>query len=65
MKCPYCGSWDQRVLLSRQNSDQTCTRRRRECRRCGRRWTTRERTVSEQGGIATVDEEAQPMIECG
>lgn len=42
MKCPFCGYVDDRVLDSRTNKDGTEIRRRRECGRCHRRFTTRE-----------------------
>lgn len=42
MKCPYCGYEEDRVLDSRTNRDGTEIRRRRECTKCKRRFTTRE-----------------------
>lgn len=43
MKCPYCGFMDSRVLESRSTDDMAAIRRRRECPKCGRRFTTYER----------------------
>ncbi|MGI6632648.1 MAG: transcriptional regulator NrdR [Bacillota bacterium] len=43
MKCPFCGYLDSRVLESRPTDDVSAIRRRRECPRCGRRFTTYER----------------------
>lgn len=43
MKCPYCGGLDSKVLDSRAVDDRRAVRRRRECERCGRRFTTYER----------------------
>lgn len=43
MKCPFCGYLDSRVLESRPTDDVAAIRRRRECPRCGRRFTTYER----------------------
>ena len=43
MRCPYCKADDDRVANSRANADGTCVKRRRECARCGRRYTTYER----------------------
>ena len=40
MKCPYCGFEDLKVIDSRPAEDKT--RRRRECTRCGERFTTYE-----------------------
>lgn len=42
MKCPYCGHDDQKVLDSRPARDGEAIRRRRECAKCGRRFTTFE-----------------------
>lgn len=43
MKCPYCCFLQSHVVDSRQNEDGSSIRRRRECDRCGRRFTTYER----------------------
>jgi transcriptional repressor NrdR len=43
MKCPFCGYLDSRVLESRPTEDVSAIRRRRECPRCVRRFTTYER----------------------
>ncbi len=43
MKCAYCGHTQSRVVDSRQSEDGTSIRRRRECEKCGRRFTTYER----------------------
>lgn len=43
MKCPFCGNEDTRVLDSRQVEEGTAIRRRRECDRCMRRFTTYEK----------------------
>ena len=43
MRCPYCGFADQKVLDSRPGTDGESIRRRRECVRCSRRFTTFER----------------------
>jgi transcriptional repressor NrdR len=42
VKCPYCGFPEDRVLDSRGIRDGEAIRRRRECLRCGRRFTTHE-----------------------
>lgn len=42
MKCPYCGHEDQKVLDSRPAREGEAIRRRRECLRCERRFTTFE-----------------------
>ena len=43
MKCPYCHETDNRVIDSRLSKDSNMIRRRRECSRCSRRFTTYER----------------------
>ncbi|MDB4303474.1 transcriptional regulator NrdR [Desulfosarcina sp.] len=42
MKCPYCSNTSTKVLDSRETSDEV-TRRRRECLKCAKRFTTYER----------------------
>jgi len=43
MRCPFCGDATNRVIDSRLARDGLEIRRRRECRECQRRFTTRER----------------------
>lgn len=43
MKCPYCGNADTKVLDSREAEEDSTTRRRRECLKCEKRFTTYER----------------------
>src|ERR671937_779761 len=42
MRCPKCGSRDDKVIDSRQSRDSSSIRRRRECVSCGYRFTTYE-----------------------
>jgi len=42
MKCPYCGYNEDKVVDSRSSSENDSTRRRRECLKCQRRFTTYE-----------------------
>ena len=42
MKCPKCGVDEDRVLDSRSARDGAAIRRRRECTKCGHRFTTYE-----------------------
>lgn len=51
MKCPFCRDLDNRVIDSRLGKDGDIIRRRRECEKCKRRFTTYERV-----------EEVLPMI---
>ena len=43
MKCPYCSSIRTSVLDSRESDSKEATRRRRECKKCKKRFTTYER----------------------
>src|ERR1700745_4116201 len=43
MKCPYCGFGQDRVVDSRESKEADSIRRRRECERCEKRFTTYER----------------------
>ena len=43
MKCPYCAYKQDKVIDSRESKDADSIRRRRECERCNRRFTTYER----------------------
>jgi transcriptional repressor NrdR len=43
MKCPYCGSKDTEVVETRDSEDLETIRRRRECTKCNKRFTTYER----------------------
>ena len=43
MRCQYCGYLESRVIDSRPTEESTSIRRRRECMRCGRRFTTYEK----------------------
>ena len=42
MKCPFCSSMDDKVIDSRISGEGTSIRRRRECLKCGKRFTTYE-----------------------
>ena len=53
MQCPFCGADDDKVIDSRSSEGGRAVRRRRECRRCRRRFTTYER-VEEAPRITVV-----------
>ena len=42
MRCPFCGSFEDRVVDSRSSRDGRAVRRRRECLACSQRFTTYE-----------------------
>lgn len=46
MKCPYCNFDNTDVLETRDSEDLTVTRRRRNCTKCEKRFTTYERVES-------------------
>ncbi len=43
MKCPFCGFENDKVVDSRESKEGESIRRRRECLKCERRFTTYER----------------------
>jgi len=43
MKCPYCGFTESKVIDSRSTEENTVIRRRRECMKCQKRFTTYEK----------------------
>lgn len=43
MKCPYCGFLESKVVDTRPTDEGTAIRRRRECMRCQRRFTSYEK----------------------
>src|ERR1044071_721770 len=43
MKCPFCGHMEDKVVDSRESREGDVIRRRRECLRCDRRFTSYER----------------------
>src|SRR5215470_5601543 len=44
MNCPFCGHKQDRVIDSRESKEGDVIRRRRECLKCARRFTTYERS---------------------
>jgi transcriptional repressor NrdR len=43
MRCPFCYHTETKVVDKRESPDETATRRRRECLKCAKRFTTYER----------------------
>jgi transcriptional repressor NrdR len=43
LKCPYCGYEESKVVDSRSTEDDLAIRRRRECQKCSKRYTTYEK----------------------
>jgi len=61
MRCPHCGSIDDKVVESRTLANGEAIRRRRECERCGRRFTSYERTEEEQFMVVKKDGKREPF----
>ena len=59
MKCPYCENKDSKVIESRESSDSV--RRRRECVRCGLRFTTYETVSRKNIMVLKKDGHAEPF----
>lgn len=62
MKCPFCNEPDSKVVDSRAAENATMIKRRRECVKCGERFTTYERVeevpivvLKKDGSIQTFD----------
>lgn len=53
MRCPYCNSTDNKVIDSRSADSGESIRRRRECLKCSRRFTTREH-VEERARLVVI-----------
>jgi transcriptional repressor NrdR len=61
MKCPFCGSLDNRVIDSRLSQGAEVTRRRRECEGCHRRYTTYERVEQVLPMVVKKDARREPF----
>jgi transcriptional repressor NrdR len=61
MRCPFCGSQDDKVIDSRQARDGREIRRRRECQGCVRRFTTYERIEEALPVVVKADGRREPF----
>lgn len=61
MRCPFCHHQDDRVVDSRTSREGRAVRRRRECLRCGRRFTTYEYIEERTLQVVKRDGEAEPF----
>lgn len=61
MRCPYCGSLDDKVLESRTMANGESIRRRRECSSCGYRFTSYERIEEKKFMVVKKDGRRQPF----
>ncbi len=57
MKCPFCGNRETKVIDSRETEDGSIIRRRRECMRCKKRFSTYERI--ELGDIIVIKKDGR------
>ncbi len=61
MKCPFCGHEEDKVVDSRASSDGTSIRRRRECLKCGKRFTTYEHVEEQPLMVIKKDGRREPF----
>lgn len=57
MRCPYCGYKEDKVVDSRGTQGESAIRRRRECLKCGKRFTTYE--YIEEASLMVVKKDAR------
>lgn len=60
MKCPFCGFGEGKVIDSRPTEDSSAIRRRRECLKCLRRFTTYEKVETISLAVVKQDNSRQP-----
>ena len=61
MKCPFCGNLDDRVIDSRMSKEGDVIRRRRECLKCERRFTSYERIEDVLPMVVKKDARREPF----
>ena len=61
MRCPYCGSLDDKVVESRTMANGESIRRRRECFSCGYRFTSYERIEEKPFMVIKKDGRREPF----
>ena len=61
MRCPHCGNIEDKVVESRTLANGEAIRRRRECDRCGFRFTSYERTEDNQIMVIKRDGRREPF----
>jgi len=62
MKCPFCNHNEDRVIDSRETSEGTAIRRRRECSACNKRFTTYEYVEKTPLMVIKKDNRREPFI---
>jgi len=61
MKCPFCGFIEDKVIDSRPTDEGSAIRRRRECTKCTKRFTTYEKVESLPLMVIKKDKSRQPF----
>lgn len=61
MKCPFCGDIDSKVIDSRSTEEGVSIRRRRECCKCSKRFTTYEKVESIPIMVIKKDKRREPF----
>jgi transcriptional repressor NrdR len=61
MKCPFCAALEDKVVDSRSSKSGDAIRRRRECLKCGKRYTTYEQLEDIQPMVAKKDGRREPF----
>lgn len=61
MRCPFCSFCESKVIDSRPTEENNSIRRRRECLKCGQRFTTYEKLESIALVVIKKDESRQPF----
>jgi transcriptional repressor NrdR len=60
VKCPYCGSLQDKVIDSREIREGEATKRRRQCLECGKRFTTYEEIEEKRLMVVKKDGRREP-----
>ena len=60
MKCPYCGADDTKVIDSRPAEENNAIRRRRQCEKCNKRFTTYEKVETIPLIVIKKDDNREP-----
>jgi transcriptional repressor NrdR len=60
MRCPFCGNLEDRVVDSRESREGEVIRRRRECTRCERRFTSYEKIDVPSFQVVKRDQRREP-----
>jgi len=61
MKCPFCPHTESKVIDSRVSKDNAIIRRRRECEKCAKRFTTYERVEEPLPAVVKKDGRREPF----